>query len=101
MRVEKWKFAWEFPQLSLTGQTRTTVAWELMKVDISNWCIGKPKRIWRTPQCNVEEGSKWIEEELKWIEQDGGGSSQVRRWRWTLNEDDGEDFFHTKLYNTM
>ena len=33
MRVEKQEFVWEFTQLSCPGQTRTRVAWELMKVD--------------------------------------------------------------------
>jgi hypothetical protein len=33
MRVEKREFAWKFSQLSCPGQTRTRVAWELMRVD--------------------------------------------------------------------
>jgi hypothetical protein len=33
MRVEKREFAWEFSQLSCSGQTRTRVAWELMRVE--------------------------------------------------------------------
>jgi hypothetical protein len=35
MRVEKREFAWEFSQFSCPGQTRTRVAWELMRVDES------------------------------------------------------------------
>ena len=33
MRVDKREFVWEFSQLSCPGQTRTRVAWELMRVD--------------------------------------------------------------------
>ena len=33
MRAEKREFAWEFSQLSCPSQTRTRVAWELMRVD--------------------------------------------------------------------
>jgi hypothetical protein len=34
MRVdESWEFVWEFSQLSCPGQTRTRVAWELMRVE--------------------------------------------------------------------
>ena len=33
MRVEKWEFTWEFSHLSCPGQTRTIVAWELMRVE--------------------------------------------------------------------
>ena len=35
MRVDKREFVWEFSQLSCPGQTRTRVAWELMRVDES------------------------------------------------------------------
>jgi hypothetical protein len=34
MKVEKREFAWEFSQLSCPGQTRTRVTWELMRVDL-------------------------------------------------------------------
>ena len=33
MRVEKRDFVWEFSQLSCPGQTKTRVAWELMRVE--------------------------------------------------------------------
>jgi hypothetical protein len=33
MRVEKWEFVWEFSQLSCPGQTRTRVAWEVMRIE--------------------------------------------------------------------
>jgi hypothetical protein len=67
MRVEKREFAWEFSQISCPGQTRTRVAWELVKVDES-WEARVCTRVFSTLMPRSNENKSCMTVDKSWLD---------------------------------